>query len=90
MLYELSGERAIASVTQEIEDGLYVFRPAVKSAQPLAPVFCLGPFSDVELTFLSGAVWKDEVLRPYSAKGEALENLEKLRSDRSLRELWKG
>jgi hypothetical protein len=88
MLYEHGGERAIGSVIQDIGDDLYVFRPAVKSAQPLAPIFCLGPFSDVELTFLQGATWKDDVLRPYSAKGAALENLEKLSEDPSRRVLW--
>jgi hypothetical protein len=51
VLYEYGGERAIAGVIQDIGEGLYVFRPAIKSAQPLAPIFCLGPFSDVEMTF---------------------------------------
>jgi hypothetical protein len=90
VLYEYGGKRAIACVSQDIGDDLYVFRPGIKTAQPLAPVFCFGPFSDLELTFLTGATWKDDVLRPYSAKGVALENLEKLREDPTRRTRWKS
>src|SRR5216684_1145453 len=88
MLYEYGGEKAIASVIEEIGDDLFVFRPAIKSGQPLAPIFCQGPFTELELTFLQGATWKDDVVRPYSAKGNAQENLEKLRSDSRMRVLW--
>lgn len=80
-LYEFSGERAIASAIEDIGDGLYALISSRKGGLTLAPIFCSGPLSDLEITFLEGAVWKGKTLRPYSARGAALENLEKLSQD---------
>jgi hypothetical protein len=88
MLYEYGGERAIAYASEDIGDKLYVLRFGSKSTQPFTPIFHLGPFSDLELTFLAGGTWKDGVLRPYSAKGQALDNLEKLGEDPNRRTRW--
>jgi len=81
MLFENGGRRAIASAVEDIGDELFALMATGKGGLPLAPIFCDGPFSDTEITFLYGALWKGKVLRPYSAKGAALENLEKLRQE---------
>lgn len=78
-LYENGGRRSIASAVEDIGDELFALLALGKGGVPLGPIFCFGPFSDTEITFLEGALWKGKTLRPYSAKGAALENLEKLR-----------
>jgi hypothetical protein len=80
-LYEFSGERAIASAADDIGDGLHILVSSRRGGPTLAPIFHYGPFSDLEITFLEGAVLDDKTLRPYSAKGTALERLERLRED---------
>jgi hypothetical protein len=81
VLYENGGHRAIASATDDIGDGLLALVSIRKGGLALAPIFCRGPFSDTEITILCGGIWNDKVLRPYSAKGAALENLEMLRAE---------
>ena len=80
-IYKFNGMRAIASVVEDIGDELFAIVSRRKGGLSLGPIFCRGPFSDTEITFLQGAVWKGEAQRPYSAKGSALENLEQLRID---------
>lgn len=81
MLYENGGHRAIATATEDIGDGLLALVSIRKGGLALAPIFCRGPFSETEITILAGATWSNKILRPYSAKGAALENLEKLRME---------
>ncbi len=88
VLYQYGGQKAIDSIIEDIGDDLHVFGPFVQRAEPPALIFCLGPFSDLELTFLQGGVWRDGVIRPHSARGAALENLEALRADPTRRIQW--
>jgi hypothetical protein len=77
-LYSHSGPRSIASSVMDLGDGLFALCSIRKGGPELAPIFCEGPFSDTEITFLQGAVLKEKIPRPHSAKGAALENLENL------------
>ena len=87
-LYECAGERSIGQYIMDIGDGLYSLKCLQKGGHDLAPIFCKGPSSDLEITFLAGALQRQKTLRPYSAKGEAMENLEKLKADLAKRKLW--
>jgi hypothetical protein len=80
-LYKYSGLRAIEGSVEDIGDELFALISIRKGGLSLAPIFCRGPFSDTEITFLQGAFLKGKTLRPYSAKGAALENLESLREE---------
>src|SRR5258708_33346934 len=62
-LYETAGEKSIASSVEDIGDDLYALLCIRKGGLSLAPIFCRGPFSDLEITFLAVAVWRDKKLR---------------------------
>jgi hypothetical protein len=80
-LYQFGGFRAIASSVESIGNDLHVLYSIRKGGLALAPIFCVGPFSQTEITFLEGAMLIDEEIRPYSAPGAALENLKSLLSE---------
>jgi hypothetical protein len=68
------------------DDGANVVRQWVSTIP--CPIFRLGPFDEeTEITFLAGARWdeKKNGVRPFSAIGEAEENLELLVEDRTRR-----
>jgi hypothetical protein len=81
LIFKHSGLRAIASYVEDIGDDLLVLHSTRKGGLSLALIFCSGPFSDTEITFLQGAILRGKELRPYSAKGAARENLEMLRQE---------
>jgi len=87
-IFEAGGIGTIQSCVVEIEDGLFGLKVAQQSGETPCPIFCLGPFDqETEITFLAPGRWdqKQKCVRPYSAAGEAKENLELLLQDRARR-----
>jgi hypothetical protein len=78
---EFSGPHALLSCTIDLEDGFYALVSKRKGGPELSPVFCRGPFSDTEITFLAGAVVEQKMLKPRYVKAIAEENLETLLRD---------
>lgn len=78
---EFSGPRGLSSNMLDLGDGFFALKCIRKGGMGLSPVFCEGPFSDTEITFLAGARLVGKTLRPRYAKGVAEENLEELRKD---------
>lgn len=76
---EFSGPDALSSCTVDLGDGFYGLVSRRKGGLELCAVFCRGPFSDSEITFLAAALWVNKAPRPHYIKGIAEENLEKLR-----------
>ena len=75
---EYSGPDALASCIQDLGDGFYAMKCTRKGGRNPSPVFCRGPFSDTEITFLAGARIEGKQLKPRYARGIAEENLEEL------------
>lgn len=62
--------------------GFFALSSRRKGGLHLYPIFCYGPLSDTEITFLAGAVLVRENLKPKYAIGIAEENLEELKANR--------
>ena len=75
---EYSGIEALRSCTIDLGNGFFALSSRRKGSCELCPVFCHGPFSDSEITFLAGAMFEDDQLKPRYAAGIAEENLEAL------------
>ena len=80
---KLSGPRGLASCTVDLGDGLYALCCMRKGGTQASPVFCYGPTSPTEITFLAGARMDGKQIVPRYASGVAQENLEKLNNDDS-------
>ncbi len=85
---EYSGPKALASCTIDLGSGFFALSSRRRGGPELSPVFCHGPFSDSEITFLAGARLENGQLKPRYAAGIAEENLEVLQRhpDRRRRE----
>jgi hypothetical protein len=79
-----SGYRGISASAEDLGGDLFALRLHRRGGLGLAPIFWVGP-GDTEMTFLYGGVWENDEIRPYSAYGEALERLARLRQDMSRR-----
>ena len=75
---EYSGPDALAFCTLDLGEGLYALKSFRKGGYDLSPIFCRGPFSDTEVTFLAGARIENKRLKPRYAAGIAAENLDEL------------
>jgi hypothetical protein len=75
---EYSGPDGLAYCILDLGDGFYALKCNRKGGQDLSPVFCRGPFSDTEITFLAGAIIEKKAMKPRYARGIAEENLEEL------------
>jgi hypothetical protein len=75
---EYSGPEGLAYCTVDLGDGFYALKSTRKGGHDLSPVFCRGPFSDTEITFLTGARMEGKDLKPRYARGIAEENLDEL------------
>lgn len=84
---KLSGPRGLRSCTLDLGDGFYSLQCKRKQGLNASPVFCFGPFSDSEITFLAGARMIGKRIVPKYVAGIAEENLEKLRNDPSRKRL---
>ena len=78
---EFSGPDAIRSSTIDLGDGFYALLSRCHGGMELSPVFCRGPFTETEITFLTGAILQKKRLKPSYAKGIAEENLRELREN---------
>ena len=79
---EYGGPNSLSYCTTDLGDGFFVLRTRRKGGLDLGAVFCRGPFSNSEITFLAGAlaVGRNR-LKPHYVKGIAEENLEALRKE---------
>lgn len=87
-IYEVGGFGTIQACAVDLGDGFWGLKIPQQTGVIPCPIFRLGPFDEeTEITFLTGARWdeKQNCVRPYSAVGEALENLELLLQDRTRR-----
>ena len=84
---KLSGPRGLASCTIDLGDSFYALQCKRKGSIQASPVFCYGPSSDSEITFLAGAKVIGKRIVPKYVAGIAEENLEKLRNDPSRKRL---
>jgi hypothetical protein len=78
---EFSGPDALSYCTLELGNGFYAFKSKHEGGMQLSPVYCRGPFSPTEITFLTGATLERKKLKPRYAAGIAEENLEVLRQE---------
>ena len=87
-IYESGGPRSVQSCTIDLENGFSGLKIMRRGGVLPCPIFRLGPFDEeMEITFLAGARWDEQKqrVRPFSAIGQAEENLELLLDDRSRR-----
>lgn len=80
-IYESGGPASIQASTIDLENGFFALLSVRRGGVLPCPIFRLGPFDEqTEITFLAGARWdeKKKRVRPFSAIGEAEENLEVL------------
>jgi hypothetical protein len=87
-IYKSGGIRAIQACVVDLGNGFLGLKVAQRSGAVPCPVFRIGPFDEkTEITFLVGARWdeKKNRVRPFSAVGEAEENLELLLEDKTRR-----
>jgi len=77
---EYSGPDALLANTKDLGNGFYALWSKRKGGINPSPVFCRGPFSESEITFLAGARMEGKKLTPRYARGIAEENLEVLLS----------
>ena len=75
---ECSGVDALSYCREELGDGFFALNSRVKGGLSISPVFCVGPFSRTEITFLAGALRINKKLKPGYAAAIAAENLEEL------------
>jgi hypothetical protein len=88
MIYESGGIGAIQACVADLGNGFLGLKVAQRVGVLPCPIFRRGPFDEeTEITFLAGARWdeKNNRVRPFSAIGEAEENLELLLEDRTRR-----
>jgi hypothetical protein len=88
MIYESGGIGAIQACIADLGNGFLGLKVAQRVGVLPCPIFRLGPFDEeTEITFLAGARWdeKHNCVRPFSAIGEAEENLELLLENRTRR-----
>lgn len=78
---ECSGPDALTYCTVDLGDGFYGVTSKRKGGLEFCAVFCQGPFTESEITFLAAALWVEKVLRPSYIKGVAEDNLETLRKE---------
>ena len=78
---EFSGPDALSYCTLDLGDGFYAIKSKHEGGACLSPVYCRGPFSPTEITFLTGATIERKRLKPRYAAGVAEENLEALRQE---------
>lgn len=83
-LYIASGDRAVAQCSWELQDGIAAWKSIQKGGRDLVLIFQHIP-RQREITFLQGAFWMGKEIRPYTAVGQALENLKTLMQDPSRR-----
>jgi hypothetical protein len=72
---EFSGPDALAYCAVDLGDNFYGLSSNRKGGLDFCAVFCRGPFSDSEITFLAAALWIENELKPHYVKGIAEENL---------------
>jgi hypothetical protein len=84
---EGSGRESLAYCTMDLGDGFHAVK-VTNSGRDLALIYCEGPFSPTEITFLTGAAYERKRLKPHYVKGIAEENLEALRASPSRRRRW--
>jgi hypothetical protein len=82
---EFSGPDAIRSSTIDLGNGFHALLSKCHGGMELSPVFCRGPFTETEVTFLAGAIWQKKRLKPSYAKGIAEDHLRELRENPSRR-----
>jgi hypothetical protein len=83
-IYESGGPRSIQACTIDLGNGFLGLKVMRRGGVLPCPIFRLGPFDEeMEITFLAGARWDEQKkrVRPFSAIGEAEENLELLLED---------
>jgi len=78
---EFSGPDALSYCTLDLGNGLYAIKSQHKGGAQLVPVYCRGPFSPTELTFLTGATIVRKKLTPRYATGVAEDSLEALQQE---------
>ena len=79
----LSGPRGLASCIRELGGGFHALQCKRKGGIQASPVFCYGPSSPTEITFLAGARMVGKQIVPKYVAGIAEENLEKLHNEPS-------
>jgi hypothetical protein len=87
-IYESGGIESIRACVTDLGNGFLGLKVAQRVGPIPCPIFRLGPFDEeTEITFLAGSRWveKKNRVRPFSALGEAEENLELLLEDRTRR-----
>ena len=77
-ILEFSGPQALSYCTLDLGSGFYAIKSRHEGGMYLSPIYCKGPFSDTEITFLAGATIEHKRLKPRYAPGIAEENLEAL------------
>ena len=80
-MIEYGGPRTVAGTLRDVGSGFSVLVSGRKEGGDLSPVFCYGPFSETEITFLVGARLVRKHLTPSYAVGIAAERLEMLRQE---------
>ncbi len=83
-IYESGGVASIQASIIDLGDGFFALKCVRRGGVLPCPIFRLGPFDEeMEITFLAGARWDEQKkrIRPFSAVGEAEENLELLLED---------
>ena len=78
---EFSGPDALSFCTLDVGGGFYAIKSKHGGGICLSPVYCLGPFSPTEITFLPGAIVDGNKLKPRYAAGIAEERLEVLQGE---------
>ena len=86
-IYEYSGLPGIIASTVDLGNGFRGLLYQRKGGQAFCPVFCEGPLSHDEITFLAGASWNDKAKRPDPryVTGIAEERVEFIKADRKRR-----
>jgi hypothetical protein len=87
-IYESCGLASIQASTIDAGGGFFALKSVRRGGVLPCPIFRPGPFDEqTEITFLAGARWDERKkrVRPFSAVGEAEENLEVLLGDPSRR-----
>ncbi len=78
---KMNGPRGLASCAIDLGNDFYALYCQRKGGIQASPVFCYGPSSPTEITFLVGAKMVGKQIIPKYAAGIAEENLEKLSND---------
>ena len=87
-IYKSGGFHTIQACVEELGGGFLGLKVPQRVGLIPCPIFRLGPFdAETEITFLTAGSWDERKnrVRPFSATGEAEENLESLLEDKGKR-----